>query len=236
MQITNAVVTGAASGIGRALAARLRADGAHVTLADIDAAALAVAAEELGAASFPADVSDPGAMEALAAAVPDADFVCLNAGIVGRDLGAPWEVSPEDWERVFAVNVGGVVNGLRAFVPRLLAAERPGHVLITASLAGLVTFAVGGAYAAAKHAVVALAEQTAQGLAGTPIGVTMLCPALVRTGMSPEGEDPADIAAAALAAVGEGRFTVVPDGWGGAIERRAALLASGAQPEPPAPA
>lgn len=235
MKITNAVVTGAASGIGRALATRLRADGAHVTLADIDAAALDGAAEELGAVPFPADVSDPEAMEALAAAVPDADLVCLNAGIVGRDLGAPWEVSAADWERVFAVNVGGVVNGLRAFVPRLLAADRPAHILITASLAGLVTFPAGGAYAAAKHAVVALAEQTALGLADTPIGVTMLCPALVRTGMSPEGEDPADIADNALQAVGENRFTVVPGGWEDAIRRRAGRLASGARPESPLP-
>ncbi|MER6002502.1 SDR family NAD(P)-dependent oxidoreductase [Nonomuraea angiospora] len=233
MNITNAVVTGAAGGIGRALAARLRSDGARVVLADVDETALGEAAAELGAEAVRTDVSDAAQMEALAAA-PDVDLVCLNAGIVGRDLGAPWEVSPQDWDRVFAVNVGGVVNGLRAFVPRLLASGRPAHILITASLAGLVTFPAGGAYAASKHAVVALAEQAALSLAGTPIGVTMLCPALVRTGMSPDGEDPADIADQALAAVRAGAFTVVPDGWPAAITRRAHWLATGAPPEMPA--
>ncbi|MEV6035039.1 SDR family NAD(P)-dependent oxidoreductase [Nonomuraea sp. NPDC052116] len=234
MNLTNAVVTGAAGGIGRALAARLRSDGARVVLADVNETALAEAAAELGAEAVRTDVSDAAQMEALAAAAPDVDLVCLNAGIVGRDLGAPWEVSPQDWDRVFAVNVGGVVNGLRAFVPRLLASGRPAHILITASLAGLVTFPAGGAYAASKHAVVALAEQAALSLAGTPVGVTMLCPALVRTGMSPDGEDPADIADQALAAVRAGAFTVVPDGWPAAITRRAHRLATGAPPEMPA--
>ncbi|MEV1169211.1 SDR family NAD(P)-dependent oxidoreductase [Nonomuraea sp. NPDC049784] len=236
MNISSAVVTGAAGGIGRALAARLRSTGARVVLADIEEAALAGAAAELGADAVRTDVSDAAQMEALAAAVPDADLVCLNAGIVGRDLGVPWEVSPEDWDRVFAVNVGGVVNGLRAFVPRLLAAERPAHILITASLAGLVTFPAGGAYAASKHAVIALAEQAALALAGTPIGVTVLCPALVRTGMSAEGEEPAAIAEQALSAVRAGTFAVVPDGWATAITRRAQWLATGTQPEVPAPA
>lgn len=233
MTFTNAVVTGAAGGIGRALAARLRSEGTHIVLADIDADALTATAGELGGEAVPADVSDAASMEALAAAAPDADLVCLNAGIVGRDLGVPWEVSAEDWARVFAVNAGGVSNGLRAFVPGMLASGRPGHILITASLAGLVTFPAGGAYAASKHAVVALAEQAALSLAGTPIGVTMLCPALVRTGMSPEGEDPADIADAALTAIRAGRFAVVPDGWEGEIERRGRSLASGEQPSPP---
>ncbi|GLW10448.1 dehydrogenase [Microtetraspora sp. NBRC 13810] len=235
MDITTAVVTGAASGIGRALATRLHAAGTRVVLADIDETALAGVALELGAAAVRTDVSDPGAMEALAAAVPDVQLVCLNAGVVGGDLGAPWEVGPEDWDRVFAVNVRGVVNGLRAFVPRLLAAGRPAHLLITASLAGLATFPAGGAYAASKHAVVTLAEQSALALAGTPIGVTVVCPALVRTAMSAEGEDPAAVAAEALEAVREGRFAVIPAPWHDEIVRRAHRLTSGAQPETPKP-
>ncbi|MEO3890851.1 SDR family NAD(P)-dependent oxidoreductase [Nonomuraea sp. B5E05] len=236
MNITHAVVTGAAGGIGRALAAGLRAAGAHVVLADIDAAGLAAASAELGADAVPTDVADPAAMEALAAAAPGADLVCLNAGIVGQDLGAPWEVSDDDWDRVFSVNVGGVRNGLRAFVPRLLAAGRPAHILVTASLAGLVTFPGGGAYAASKHAVVALAEQASLALEGTPVGVTLLCPALVRTAMSPQGEDPAVIADAALAAVRDGRFVVTPEEWRAAVSHRAHRLASGARPETPSPA
>jgi NAD(P)-dependent dehydrogenase (short-subunit alcohol dehydrogenase family) len=235
MKITSAVVTGAASGIGKALAAHLRSTGAHVVLADIDTAALGEVAAELGADAAPTDVSDPAAMHALAAAAPDAELVCLNAGIVGADLGAPWEVGSAEWDRVFAVNVGGIVNGLRAFVPRLLAASGPAHILVTASMAGLATFPAGGAYAASKHAVVAVAEQAALALADTPIGVTMICPALVRTGMSADGEDPADVAAAALAAVEAGMFAVVPGEWRGEVRRRAQRLVAGAQPAKPVP-
>jgi NAD(P)-dependent dehydrogenase (short-subunit alcohol dehydrogenase family) len=235
MQFTSAVVTGAAGGIGRALAARLSSAGSRLVLADVDAVALAETAEELGAGAVPTDVSDPRAVEALAAAAPDADLVCLNAGIVGTAMGPPWEVSPEEWDAVFAVNVGGVVNGLRVFVPRLLALERPAHILITASLAGLTTFPGGGAYGASKHAVVAVAEQVALALADTEVGVTVLCPALVRTAMSPVGADPADVADEALAAVQTGRFVVVPGEWRAAVVQRAQLLMAGRPPALPAP-
>jgi NAD(P)-dependent dehydrogenase (short-subunit alcohol dehydrogenase family) len=230
-----AVVTGAASGIGRALADRLAAAGTRLVLADVQVAALGDAATALGATAVPTDVADPAAMEALAAAAPDAELVCLNAGIVGPSLGVPWEVGQEEWDRVFAVNVGGVVNGLRAFVPRLLDAGRPGHLLITASLAGLATFLGGGAYAASKHAVVAVAEQAALALAGTNVGVTVLCPALVRTAMSAIGADPAEVAAEALAAVVGGRFVVTPEEWRRAVRERGEVLASGRRPAPPAP-
>jgi len=135
---------------------------------------------------------------------------------------------------VFAVNVGGVVNGLRAFVPRLLSSGRPAHVLITASLAGLAAFPGGGAYGASKHAVVAVAEQAALALTGTAVGVTVLCPALVRTAMSPMGDDPADVAAAALAAVHDGRFAVVPPEWAGAVTQRWERLVAGQRPVAPA--
>jgi NAD(P)-dependent dehydrogenase (short-subunit alcohol dehydrogenase family) len=110
-EIMTAVVTGAASGIGRALAEALHAKGARLVLADIDADALSATATRLGATDVVADVSDPAAMNALAARVPRARLVCLNAGVVGRSLGAPWEVPPAEWDRVFAVNVGGVSTG-----------------------------------------------------------------------------------------------------------------------------
>jgi NAD(P)-dependent dehydrogenase (short-subunit alcohol dehydrogenase family) len=236
MDITSAVVTGAASGIGRALAIRLASLGARLVLADVQALALADVAAAVEAVAVPTDVADPDAMEALAVAAPGAELVCLNAGIVGSALGPSWEVDPGEWDRVMAVNVGGVVNGLRAFVPRLLASGRPGHVLITASLAGLATFPNGGAYGASKHAVMAIAEQAALALAGTPVGVTVLCPALVRTAMSPVGDDPADVAERALAAVHAGRFAVVPDLWRAAVRQRAEHLVSGRPPVPPAPA
>src|SRR4051794_31740458 len=152
-ETSTAVVTGAASGIGRALAEALHARGARLVLVDIDADALAATAAPLGATAVRADVADPAAMNDLAARVPEARLVCLNAGVVGRGLGAPWEVPSDEWDRVFAVNVGGVVNGLRAFVPALLAAGESAHVLITASLAGLAIFPGGGAYGPSKHAV-----------------------------------------------------------------------------------
>ncbi|WP_433870884.1 SDR family NAD(P)-dependent oxidoreductase [Saccharopolyspora sp. CA-218241] len=231
-----AVVTGAGSGIGRALARALAARGADLVLADIDAAALGEVADSLGAQAVVTDVASPESVEVLARAAGDARLVCLNAGIVGADLGAPWEVAAADWDRVFAVNVGGVVNGLRAFVPRLLAADRSAHVLITGSLAGAATFPGGGAYGPSKHAVVAVAEHAAMALADTPIGVSMLCPALVATGMSGEGVPPDDIAAAALATIEDGTFAVVPPEWQHAVVTAATRLASGRRPQAPAPA
>lgn len=185
---TTAVITGAATGIGRALAEALHARGARLILADVNADALAETATRLDATACTTDVADPDAMAALAEKAPRANLICLNAGIVGAALGAPWEVPPDDWDRVFAVNVSGVVNGLRAFVPRLLAAGESAHVLITGSLAGLTVFPGGGAYGPSKHAVVALAQHAAMVLADTPVSVSMICPALVATGMSAEGK------------------------------------------------
>lgn len=234
MDVTDAVITGAASGIGAALATHLHASGVRLVLADINAVALDGVASELGATAVPTDVADAHAMEALAAAAPDAQLVCLNAGVVGTELGAPWEVGAKEWDAIFAVNVGGVVNGLRAFVPQLLASGRPAHVLITASLAGLAAFPGGGAYGASKHAVVAVAEQAALALAGTSVGVTVLCPALVRTAMSLIGDEPADVAATALAAVHDGRFAVVPAEWANAVTSRWEHIVSGARPVAPA--
>jgi NAD(P)-dependent dehydrogenase (short-subunit alcohol dehydrogenase family) len=228
-----AVVTGAASGIGRALAEVLHAKGARLVLADIDADALHATATRLAATGVPGDVADPAAMSALAAQAPQARLVCLNAGVVGRSLGAPWEVPPAEWDRVFAVNVGGVVNGLRAFVPNLLAAGEPAHVLITASLAGLAVFPGGGAYGPSKHAVTAVAEHASMALAGTPVRVSMICPALVRTGMSPEGIDPAQVASDALQTVNDDVFAVVPAHWQAAVVAQVEQIVYGGRPEPP---
>lgn len=221
-----AVVTGAASGIGRALAGALAGRGANLVLADVDIARLDQVCESLAA---------PEAVEALARAAEDARLVCLNAGIVGTCLGAPWEVAPDDWNRVFAVNVGGVVNGLRAFVPRLLASKRPAHILITGSLAGTAVFAGGSAYGPSKHAVVAVAEHAAMALADTHVTVSVVCPALVSTGMSSDGVDPSHVAAQALATIDDGTFAVIPADWQDAVVTRAARLASGQRPQAPAP-
>ncbi|WP_345381612.1 SDR family NAD(P)-dependent oxidoreductase [Pseudonocardia yuanmonensis] len=229
------MVTGAASGIGRALAEQLHGRGAELVLADLDPAVEGVAAR-LGGTAVSADVSDPEAMEQLAERSPRARFVCLNAGIVGPSVGAPWEVPAAEWDRVFAVNVAGVANGLRAFVPRLLAAGEPAHVLVTASLAGMAVFPGGGAYGPSKHAVTALVTHAAMALEGTPARIGMICPALVATGMSPLGADPADVAREALRAVDDGVFAVVPPEWRAAVVDQVAGVARGAPPAPPAPA
>ncbi|MGW0520319.1 SDR family NAD(P)-dependent oxidoreductase [Crossiella sp. NPDC003009] len=230
-----AVITGAAGGIGLALAEALHARGEQLVLTDIKAAVLTEVATRLGATAVPADVADPEAMAALAERAPHARTVCLNAGILGQSLGAPWEVPAEDWDRVFAVNVAGVVNGLRAFVPRLLTAGEPARVLITASLAGLAVFPGGGAYGPAKHAVTALATHAAMALADTPVRVTMLCPALVATGISAEGVPPSAVAEEALRAMDEGRFAVTPPEWHGAVVRQAGQRVAGEVPGVPSP-
>lgn len=231
--MTTAVVTGAASGIGRALARQLSSEGYAVHLADV--APCDDLAAELGGTSTLVDVADPAQLEELARRASPAEVVCLNAGIVGPNLGAPWEVPPEEWQRVLGVNLAGVVNGLRAFVPRLLEAGAPSQVLITASLAGLLTFPAGGAYAAGKHAVVTVAEQAAMALRDTPVSITVMCPALVRTAMSDVGDDPADVAAEGLAAARAGRFLVVPAPWAPAVVRRAETLVAGDVPAMPEP-
>jgi len=228
------VVTGAAGGIGGALARRLTARGTSVLLADLPGAALDGVAADVGGTAVPTDVSDLAAVRSLAAAAPDADLVCLNAGIVGT-LGAPWEVPPADWDAVFSVNLGGVLNGLRAFVPPMLASGRPGHLLITASLAGLCSFPGNGAYGPSKHAAISVSEQAALALRDTAIGVTVLCPALVRSGMSDVGADPLDVADEALTAARAGTFLVTDPGWTSAVIGRATGLVAGEQPTLPAP-
>jgi NAD(P)-dependent dehydrogenase (short-subunit alcohol dehydrogenase family) len=233
-----AVVTGAASGIGTALARCLDARGARLVLSDIDTDGLAAVAEELGAVAVPADVADPDDVERLAQVafeVGPPGLVCLNAGMVGASVGPVWEAGPEEWRRVLDVNLGGVVNGLRSFVPRLLNVGDRAHVLITASLAGLLTWPGGGPYAASKHAVIAVAEQAALSLLDSDVRITVNCPGLVRTGMSPEGADPADVAEAALAAVDSGRFILMPDEWRTAIGDRATMIETGVQPSIPRP-
>lgn len=233
--INSAVVTGAGSGIGRALVAHLVATGVDVTAVDVDREALRSLEDELGAATAYADVANRSGMDALAERIGAPDLLCLNAGITSSQALPVWSTPDDDWDRVLAVNLGGVRNGLAAFVPRLLATGRRHRVLITASLAGVATWPGGGAYAASKHAVVALAEQAALSLIDTSVSVTLLCPALVRSGMSPVGEDPGIVAAAALTACRHERFAVIPDEWHAAVYERATRLVAGAPPAVPQP-
>jgi NADP-dependent 3-hydroxy acid dehydrogenase YdfG len=230
-----AVVTGAASGIGHALVRALMASGYRATAADIDATALTAAASSTGASAHVMDVTSVEDNDALAAETGAVDLLCLNAGVASQQAAPVWETPPGEWRRVFDVNFYGVVNGLRSFLPALLATGRDHRVLITASLAGLATWPTGGAYAASKHAVITVAEQAALALRGTSVSITVLCPALVRTGMSDVGANPADVAQQALAAVARRSFLVVPEEWRPAVVARGQRLAAGLPPELPTP-
>lgn len=230
-----AVVTGAASGIGRALSEQLARRGARLVLADLDHDALTRVATRLRATPVALDVADPAGNERLAEIAGPARLVCLNAGVISSHPGPVWEAPPAEWRRVVDVNLGGVVNGLRAFVPRMLASGERHAILVTASLAGLATWPGGGPYAASKHAVVTVAEQAAMALAGSRVSLTVSCPALVRTGMSQVGEDPADVARQALDAVARGAFLVTPREWREAVRQRGRRLAAGDVPQPPQP-
>ena len=185
-----AVVTGAASGIGFGLARRFASEGMKVVLADIEEPALKSAADELaadGAADVlpvVTDVSDHDAVHDLARVTFErfgtAHVICNNAGI---GTGGPaWEVTEAQWRWIVGVNLMGVVHGIQAFVPRLVE-QGEGHVVNTASAAGLTSGPMMAPYFATKHAVVALSESLAADLAmaGADVGVSVLCPQWVRT-------------------------------------------------------
>ncbi|HEU0221691.1 MAG TPA: SDR family NAD(P)-dependent oxidoreductase [Paracoccaceae bacterium] len=188
-----AVVTGAASGIGRALAERFVAEGMRLVIADIEPGRLAEVAEALRAGGAevlaePTDVGDAQAVERLAAAAyarfGAVHLLCNNAGVVPAGRARPiWEYPVEDWRWTLDVNLMGVAHGIRSFIPRMLAGGEPGHVVNTASVAGLISGAATPVYSVAKHGVVRATEALYASLReiGAPIGVTVLCPGVVRT-------------------------------------------------------
>jgi len=185
-----AVVTGAASGIGLALAERFVAEGMKVVMADIEAGALATASDRLrrqGASVLATrvDVSRPEDVERLADETYDAfgatHVVCNNAGVAV--IGAVHEHTLADWQWVINVNLWGVIHGVHAFLPRMLAGGDEGHFVNTASMAGLTTAPFMSVYDVTKHGVVALSESMYKELAvtGAPIGVSVVCPGLIDT-------------------------------------------------------
>lgn len=237
-----AVVTGGGSGIGRALCLALAEHCAAVVVADLDEEAAQAVAEEVvaagaGALSVACDVGDPMQVDGLLHLAVErfgtVHLVCNNAGILRS--GVAWETTLEEWDATFAVNVWGVVNGVRTFVPHLIE-QGEGHIVNTASLAGLTTNPGLAAYNVSKHAVVALSETLHRDLllsGHAGVGVSVVCPGFVRTPIVddpvtrsatsevgrmigevlqaaiPESMDPAVVAAAVVEAVEAGTFYVL---------------------------
>lgn len=187
-----AVVTGAGDGIGRAMSLAFAAEGANLVLADIDRQRLEQVEAEtrqfgVEVLTTLTDVSDADAVQAMADATYErfgrSNVLCNNAGVVSSLATPIVDLAPDAWDWVLDVNVKGVVHGLRAFLERMLASGEPGHIVNTASMAGLAIGAGGGAYGASKHAVVAISRTLRQELAGSNVGVSVLCPGFVATGL-----------------------------------------------------
>jgi len=178
-----AVVTGGASGIGRAMAARFAAAGMHVVVADVEEEPLLATADELGVVGVRTDVADAESVQALADAVVErfgtAHVLCNNAGVGGGGVIA--NASLNDWKWVLDVNLWGVIHGLHSFLPLLLANDAGGHVVNTASMAGLSAWPGIGPYNASKYAVVGISETLSLELAESSVGVSVLCPGVVNT-------------------------------------------------------
>ena len=217
-----AVITGGASGLGFAMAQRFADAGMNIVIGDIEAEPLAMAEAALTAKGVKVlprrtDVAKADEVEALAESAfkqfGAVHVLCNNAGI-GGSPGAMWELSEEDWRWVIDVDLWSVVHGVRSFVPRMIASGQEAHVVNTASVAGLVSGAVGGPYTVAKFGVVALSEQLYYelGRAGHNIGVSVLCPGFVNTNIYDSGRN-------RQAEYGEASGTPTPD----AEMRRAAL-------------
>ena len=185
-----AVITGAASGIGRALAERCAHEGMQVVLADVDGDALTTTEAALKAIGAPilavvTDVSKAQDVESLAqrtlTAFGSVHLLCNNAGVWGGI--SAWDSSLADWEWILGVNLWGVIHGVHTFVPLMLAQGTAGHIVNTASMAGFITGRGPAVYRVSKHAVVALSEilyhQLAQRTA--KVKVSVLCPGGVDT-------------------------------------------------------
>lgn len=183
-----AVITGAASGIGLGMARALVGAGVNVAMLDVEEQALAKAHEPFETVNvdvqrFPCDVSDREHVRQVAAAVREhfgrVDILCNNAGVAAG--GAIDETTEDDWDWVLGVNLHGVVNGMRAYVPIIKAGGEGGHVVNTASILGHYALARMSIYAASKYAVVAISEAARADLAEHDIGVSALCPGMINT-------------------------------------------------------
>lgn len=188
-----AVVTGAASGIGFALSNRFAREGMRIVMSDVEEAALHEAAGRVRKAGadvveIRSDVSKAVDVENLANQAYEAfgavHVLCNNAGVAVSGLIS--ENSLRDWEWVIGVNLWGVIHGLRSFLPRMIEQDTDGHIVNTASIAGIITGPGMGVYCASKHAVVSLSESLYHELTltGSKVSVSVLCPAWVKTQIS----------------------------------------------------
>jgi NAD(P)-dependent dehydrogenase (short-subunit alcohol dehydrogenase family) len=216
-----AVVTGAASGIGLAVAEAFVDAGMRVVMADIDEGQLRPHAARLsdrGAAvlAVAADVRDPDAVERVAGAAVEAfgklHVAVNNAGVVNG--GYSWEIPLEDWHRVLDIDLWGVIHGIRSFVPRILSSEEEGHVVNTASMAAVLSLGRLGPYTVAKHGVLGLSDVLRAELESlrAPIGVSVVMPGMIKTAMNPIGTvSSATVAANVLDAIRHRRSYVFTD-------------------------
>ncbi len=184
-----AVITGGASGMGRAMADRFGAAGARIMIADVEGPAMDAAVAEMNDAGVDAvgvltDVSSERDMDELAEAAfarfGQVNVVCNNAGVGGG--GLMHELTTADWEWILGVNLWGVIHGIRVFLPHLME-HGDGHIVNTGSIAGHTSYPNIGPYNASKHAVVTISETLYNELqdSGSPVGVSVLCPGLVTT-------------------------------------------------------
>ena len=237
-----AVVTGGASGIGRALCLAFAGEGARVVVADLDEAGMAETAAGVMTAGAKAvtvttDVSKLASVQALAERawkeLGGVHLVCNNAGVA--IYGGLESATHHDWEWVLGVNLWGVIHGIEAFVPRMIGQKQPGHVVNTASMAGLIASQGLGVYNTSKYAVVGLSETLQKDLRPYNIGVSVLCPLGVSTNIrnsersrppelrNPDGPPetdgiqligryltPEDVAGRVLRAVKANRLYVIP--------------------------
>jgi len=186
-----AAVTGAASGLGRSMALAFAAEGMDLALADVDEVNLSSVQDEIlakgvRAITLKVDVSNAQQLEIFRdqtlTRLGGVHVVCNNAGV--SPLGAVWENTPADWQWILGVNLWGVIHGVRAFAPHLIKQDE-GHIVNTASVAGLISPPGSGAYNVTKHGVVALSESLYHDLRerNSKVGVSVLCPAYVPTGI-----------------------------------------------------
>jgi NAD(P)-dependent dehydrogenase (short-subunit alcohol dehydrogenase family) len=225
-----AFITGGAQGIGLGMARALTDRGARVAIVDIDKAALDAAREQLGVSAFELDIRNRDAYVRVADAVEDelgpVSILCNNAGVAGAFSLA--EMSYELWDLVLGVNLGGTVNGLQTFLPRMMERGIPGHIVNTAAGSGLAagSAAAGFMYQSSKYGIVGLSETIRIQLrqAGHPIGVTVLCP----------GPVPTNIIATTMAAVPDSmqpKTAEEAEGRQQVLEIMGAYLAQGVHPD-----